>query len=637
MRGPSERPVAAVDDTAGVRGPIRVLHVDDDDAYAELVSTFLERADDRIDVVTATSATAGLEVLDEGGIDCVVSDHDMPGRDGIEFLEAVREDHPDLPFILFTGKGSEEIASLAISAGVDDYLQKGRGTEQYTLLANRVVNYVGRARERTQRQRLLAAIETTRDGVALLDTDGEYVYVNEAYGDLYGVDPADVVGQHWTDVFPDEEGSFLDEVVRPALETDGFWEGESTVKRADGSTFVAERTATATGTDEFVWSVRDVTDRKERERALTETNRQLEGVLDTVEAAIFMKDTEGQYLLMNQNCRDLIGLEEGERAVGKTDYDLVPAEMADRYRADDRQVLASGETLVVEEPVPTPEGVRTYLTRKSPVVDEEGDPYAICAVSTDITERKERERELELTTELLSSTERMGDVGSWELDVERRTVTWTEGTRRILGVAETFDPTLEEGLAFVVPEERERIASLVERCIERGEPFETETRVVTRDGDQCWVAVRGETRETAADTRVVRGYLQDITRRKQREEQLVAARERLDTVVSNVPVVLFALDAEGTFTLSEGKGLEPLGLASGEVVGESVFDVYGWHDDIVAAADRALDGEPIEEVYSMDDIVFETTFQPVFDDEGDLERVIGVAVDVTKFDVAGDD
>jgi PAS domain S-box-containing protein len=108
-------------------------------------------------------------------------------------------------------------------------------------------------------------------------------------------------------------------------------------------------------------------------------------------------------------------------------------------------------------------------------------------------------------------------------------------------------------------------------------------------------------------------------------------------VVSNVPVVLFALDAEGTFTLSEGKGLEPLGLASGEVVGESVFDVYGWHDDIVAAADRALDGEPIEEVYSVDDIVFETTFQPVFDDEGDLERVIGVAVDVTKFDVAGDD
>jgi len=510
MRGPSDRPVAAVGDAAGVRGPIGVLHVDDDDRYAELVSTFLERADDRIDVVTATSATAGLEVLDEGGIDCVVSDHDMTGRDGIEFLEAVREDHPDLPFILFTGKGSEEIASLAISAGVDDYLQKGRGTEQYTLLANRVVNYVGRARGRTQRQRLLAAIETTRDGVALLDTDGEYVYVNEAYGDLYGVDPADVVGQHWTDVFPDEEASFLDEVVRPALETDDYWEDESTVERADGSTFVAERTATATGTDEFVWSVRDVTDRKERERALTETNRQLKAVLDTVEAAIFMKDAEGHYLLMNQNCRDLIGLDEGERAVGKMDDDLLPTDIADRYRADDRQVLESCETLVVEEPVPTPEGVRTYLTRKSPVVDEDGDPYAICAVATDITDRKAR------------------------------------------------------------------------------------------------------------------------------EEELLATTEQLDAVVSNVPVVLFALDAEGIFTLSEGKGLEPLGLDPGEVVGGSVFDVYDRHDDIVAAADRALEGDIVEEVYTVDDIVFETTFQPVLDDEGALERVIGVAVDVTKFNGVDD-
>ena len=404
--------------------------------------------------------------------------------------------------------------------------------------------------------------------------------------------------------------------------------------RADGSTFVAERTITETDNDELVCSVRDATDRKRRERALSETNRQLEAVLDTVEAAIFMKDTEGHYLLMNQNCRELVGVGPDETIVGKTDYDFMSADIADRYRADDETVLESGETLVVEEPVPTPEGVRTHVTRKSPVVDGDGGPYAICAVSTDITDRKRKEQELELTTELLSSTERMGDVGSWEVDMDARSATWTEGTRRVLGVTEAFAPTLDEGLAFVVPEERDRIASLLERCAESGEPFDTETRVLRDDGGECWVALRGEPRGTDDDTRLVRGYIQDITERKRREEELVATRERLDAVVSNVPMVLFAIDPDGTFTLSEGKGLQQLGLEPGEVVGDSAFEVYGWHDGIVDGIERALDGALVEERYTVGDLVFDTTFQPVFDDEGELERVIGVAVDVTEYGVA---
>ena len=101
---------------------IRVLHVDDDPDLAALTGSFLERENDRITVETAPNATAGLDRLDAGGVDCVVSDHDMPGPNGIEFLESVRERDPDLPFILYTGKGSESVASEAVSAGVSDYL-----------------------------------------------------------------------------------------------------------------------------------------------------------------------------------------------------------------------------------------------------------------------------------------------------------------------------------------------------------------------------------------------------------------------------------------------------------------------------------------------------------------------------------
>jgi CheY-like chemotaxis protein/putative methionine-R-sulfoxide reductase with GAF domain len=121
---------------------ISVLHVDDDPAMVDLTATYLGRVRDDIEVRTATSGREALETIETERVDCVVSDYDMPTMNGLDLLEAVREFDPDLPFVLFTGKGSEEIASEAISAGVTDYLQKGTGTERYEILANRVANAV---------------------------------------------------------------------------------------------------------------------------------------------------------------------------------------------------------------------------------------------------------------------------------------------------------------------------------------------------------------------------------------------------------------------------------------------------------------------------------------------------------------
>lgn len=131
---------------------INVLHVDDDESLVELSAEFLERQSDLLSVHTELRPTDALEYLEEHDVDCIVSDYDMPGKNGLEFLEAVREQYPDLPFILFTGKGSEQIASEAISKGVTDYLQKQTGAEQYELLANRIRNTVDqhRASQRAQ-------------------------------------------------------------------------------------------------------------------------------------------------------------------------------------------------------------------------------------------------------------------------------------------------------------------------------------------------------------------------------------------------------------------------------------------------------------------------------------------------------
>jgi len=127
---------------------IRILHVDDDPSFRDMTAKFLRQGTDRFEIIEAGGATEAREQLHESavGIDCIVSDYALPDMTGVELLETVREEHPDLPFVLFTGRGSEAVARDALRAGATDYLQKQSGTEQYDLLSNRIRNAVEQSR-----------------------------------------------------------------------------------------------------------------------------------------------------------------------------------------------------------------------------------------------------------------------------------------------------------------------------------------------------------------------------------------------------------------------------------------------------------------------------------------------------------
>ncbi|GAA0231621.1 response regulator [Haladaptatus pallidirubidus] len=136
------------------RRPIRVLHVEDNQFFATVASDILQQKLDDVEVHTENAPHDALNRLKEEQFDCVVSDYEMPGMNGLELLDSVREIRPELPFILMTGGGSENTASRAISAGVTDYLQKGDGRRQFVSLANRIENAVShrRAEKAVRRQ-----------------------------------------------------------------------------------------------------------------------------------------------------------------------------------------------------------------------------------------------------------------------------------------------------------------------------------------------------------------------------------------------------------------------------------------------------------------------------------------------------
>lgn len=189
--------------------PARVLHVDDEPDFVEMTAIFLERIQDQFTVISETSAEAGLNRLEDEQIDCVISDYQMPRMDGIEFLQAVREDHPDLPFILCTARGSEEVASEAIAAGVTDYIQKGSDTDHYEVLANRVLNAIEQYQTREQLWDTLSWSHTLMEqdliGVYIIK-GGKFIYVNDRFAAMFGYAQEDVIGASATRLAVAENG-----------------------------------------------------------------------------------------------------------------------------------------------------------------------------------------------------------------------------------------------------------------------------------------------------------------------------------------------------------------------------------------------------------------------------------------------
>jgi len=327
---------------------IRVLLVDDDADLAEVTGTFLERHDERIAVETAPDATVGLERLDEGEIDCVVSDHDMPGPNGIEFLGRVRERDSDLPFILYTGKGSETVASEAISAGVTDYLQKGGGTEQYEILANRIADAVMKRRaerdaERTRRH-LRAITDNSMDAIVTVDGDGGIRFANPAVERLFGYAPDELRGEPLSTLMPDRKVERHHEAIDRYLSggdpTTDWSAVEFPGQHRDGREVplsISFGEFEEDGERRFVGIIRDVTER-ERHRAFLERSNDVVCVLGA----------DGTFQYVSPSVESLLGFEPA---------DLLDEDAFGYVHPDDRErvVEAFRESIAGETTNPTVE------------------------------------------------------------------------------------------------------------------------------------------------------------------------------------------------------------------------------------------------------------------------------------------
>ncbi|AXG06320.1 PAS domain S-box protein [Haloplanus rubicundus] len=371
----------------------RVLYVDDDE-HATLTAAFLERTSDHLAVSTASSASDALDRLDDATFDCVVSDYQMPGMDGLALFERVRDRDADLPFVLVTGEKDESIASEALARGVTDVVRKRSGSEAFELLANRIENAIERYRVTRQCRQFRSAVEHAGHVVLITDADGRIEYVNDAFESVTGYSAVEAVGRRPSMLQSGQHDEAFYRDLWRTISSGEVWEGELVNERKDREQYIIDQTI-APITDEgdeitgFVAINRNVTERKERELNLAF----LKQAIDQAGIGIGTYGADGYATYVNERLAELFGTDRGDlrtRHMATLDPDLD----LDRFEAYWRS-FDDGERRIYDtriERVDTGEEVPAEVVTARVTI--EGEPYQVNTVR-DAAARKRQERDLE--------------------------------------------------------------------------------------------------------------------------------------------------------------------------------------------------------------------------------------------------
>jgi PAS domain S-box-containing protein len=375
---------------------IRVLHVDDELGLLKVAKQCLE-LQGPFHVDTANSVEEALAELEKERYDAVVSDYQMPGKDGLAFLKELRAAGNSIPFIIFTGKGREEVAVKAWNLGADHYVNKSGDPETvYCELAHCLQSSVGKhvaeARTKETIWKLQTIYQNAVEGISHVDTEENIVYANKAFADIVGYEQDQLAGMNLHKIVDDENWAKI------RSETEQRSQGkasryEAVFRRSDGAVRnvlisgapLLDRDGQFAGT---VGIVLDITEQKRKEQELIENHRMLENILAVSADAIIVTDLSGTLLECNQAALDLFGFSSREEVIGRKTLDFVVKNDRQKAVEDMKNSLQKG---FVRNALYT---LRTKDNREFPaeisvsvVRDKAGSPLGLVTIPRDITDR----------------------------------------------------------------------------------------------------------------------------------------------------------------------------------------------------------------------------------------------------------
>lgn len=636
---------------------LKILYVDDETDLLTIGKLFMERFGN-LTVDTSPSAMEALEKIAIGNYDGVVSDYQMPGMDGIQLLQEVRQQFGDIPFILFTGRGREEVVIQAIDFGVDFYLQKGgEPKSQFAELVHKIRQAVRRKEAeravKSSEKRLSDIIDFLPDPTFAVDVSGTVIAWNHAMEELTGMSSSDIVGKG-----KDEYSAAFYHSNRPVL-IDLIDEPDETILQyyshigRSGTSLTAEadfnhvngshlhvllkvsrlydQSGTVTGAIE---SIRDITQLKQAEQEIRKSEERYRSVVNDQTEMIARFTPEGVITFTNEAYRQYyaprIGL---SHPVGKKIRDIMEIDNYEAVGLFLQSLTPDAPVREMERMVPGKDG-NTYwqIWTVRALFDEAGGTSEYQVVGRDITDSKLAEERLRVAYEQIAADEEelrekyeelakseqlariseerliqaqeIAHTGAWEYNFGTNKIWGSAEGLAIFGYPPVAGDIPIEDIESCIPD-RERVHQTLVDLIEHDIPYDIEYLIEPADGtEQKFIHSRARC-ERDSDGNIIRvlGVIQDITERKRAENEVAFKNAILQTQQETALDGILIVDKNGVI-LGYNKRFQEVWGIPDEIVStrnddlalSSVLDLLADPDEFISRV-RYLYAHPEEKSF----------------------------------------
>jgi len=548
---------------------IRVLYVDDEPDLLEIGRIFLELSGD-FEVTTIMKGSDAIDLLDREKFDAIISDYQMPGMDGIEFLDEVRTRFGRIPFILFTGRGREEIVIQAINRGVDFYLQKGGDPgPQFAELSHKIRQATSRKKAedsiRKSEDQYRHLVECSDEIIVVLQ-DGMLQLVNHRAAERTGYSEQELLSIPFPElVHPDDRAKVVERYQDRMKGEETPSQYTFRVVRKDGRTIWVEISVVA-----IVWEGRpatinfliDITDRKWAEEMVIQTRRNYEAFFNTINEFLFVLDEQGRILHTNETVTRRLGYTK-EEILGQSVLMVHPPERRDEAGCTVQGMLA-GTMEHCPVPLMTKEGQLIPVETRVTIGEWDGRPV-LFGVSTDISKLKRSEEKFSLAFHANASPMALAT------KTDGKFIEVNEAFLKMFGFFRdevVGKNALDLGL-FIPQDDRSNALRMLE---ESGTVRNLEITIRGKDGSIHHGLLSGDS-INIGEVSCLLTTLVDITERKRAEGLLNDNYQFMKTLIQTIPIPVFIKNRDGKYTECNKAFEIFFGQTRDEIIGKTVYDV----------------------------------------------------------------
>ena len=342
----------------------------------------------------------------------------------------------------------------------------------------------------------------------------------------------------------------------------------------------------------------DISDRKQAEEELRRRENQYNAIVENSGDYIMRYDRDHRHIWANQGAIKSTGLPP-EKFLGKTHREMnFPEHLCELWEKNIDEVFTFGEVRRVEFDVELEKGLMTLDLQFNPEFDAEGKVLSVIGVSRDITHRKKAESDLYQQKQFLQKAQEIGKIGTWELDIQKNELLWTDENYKIFGVPIGTKLTYEIFLNCVHPNDREYV-DMEWKAAFTGKPYDIAHRLIV-DGETKWVREKAELFFNQQGECIMgTGFTQDITDQKKSEIETIKEKQKAERYLNMAGVMFIGLDKDGNINIANKKACQILEGQQEEILGLNWFDNFiprSIRHEVHSVYNQLIDGniKPVE-------------------------------------------